>query len=122
MNLKDLIKTSKLKKVAFEVWDHAIHKNDHEIHLASNKLGGGIYRMYNKLSQIIYVGKSNDIHRRLLQHIGKRSNTAYFIDEVDWIEYHVNDDPVFQTMLEGIFIAFHAPKYNDEVKDRSAKE
>lgn len=120
MNLKDLIKTSKLKNLAFEVWDHAIHKNDHVDHLASNKLGGGIYRMYDKQSRIIYVGKSNDIHRRLLQHIGKRSNTAYFIDEVDWIEYHVNDDPVFQTMLEGIFIAFHAPKYNDEVKDRSA--
>jgi len=74
--------------------------------------------MYNAADEIIYVGKSNDIHRRVLQHIGGRSNTAYFIDEVEKIEFHVNVDPVLQTLLESIFIAYNEPTYNDEVKDR----
>lgn len=119
--LKELIKTSYLKKLKFEPWEHEHFKNSAEeiAAEAANKFGGGIYRMYDKQGKIIYVGKSNDIHRRLLQHIGKRTNSAYFIDEVDFIEFHVNNDPAFQTMLEGIFIAYHEPKFNDEIKDRS---
>ena len=78
--------------------------------------------MYDAEGDVVYVGKSNDIHRRLLQHVGKRSNTSYFIEEVVKIDYHKNDDPVFQTMLEGIFIAYHEPSYNDEMQDRLRKE
>jgi excinuclease UvrABC nuclease subunit len=73
--------------------------------------------MFDKTSKVIYVGKSKDIHRRLLQHIGKDTNTAYFIDEVDCIEWLEENNPIFQTLLEAIFIAYHQPKYNDEVKD-----
>lgn len=124
MDLKSIIKVPQIEKLEFTTWEHALSK----IHaLQSLKLedigiatyfGGGIYRMYDNSGEIIYVGKSNNIHRRLLQHVGKRSNTSYFIEEAVKIEYHVNNDPVFQTLLEGIFIAYHAPKYNDEVKER----
>lgn len=125
MDLKSIIKVPQIEKFEFITWEHALSK----IHaLQSLKLedigiatffGGGVYRMYDNSGEIIYVGKSNNIHRRLLQHVGKRSNTSYFIEEVVKIEYHVNNDPVFQTLLEGIFIAYHAPKYNDEVKERN---
>lgn len=106
MEIKTLVKTSKLKKLPFIAAD--LTKHDH--------VGGGIYRFYNAAGEIIYVGKSVDLHRRLHQHIGKDTNTAYFIDEVDFIEWLLDDDPVSQTFLEGIFIAYHLPKYNDEVK------
>lgn len=127
MEFKDLIKLNNLKRLKFEEWKHELVKESAEETLMmmdflnyleqGMNLGGGIYRMYDSDNQIIYVGKSNNIHRRLLQHVGKRSNTAYFIDEVVRIEFHVNNSPIFQTMLEGIFIAYHEPKYNDEVKD-----
>jgi excinuclease UvrABC nuclease subunit len=107
MNFKDLIKISKVKKLKFSPYD----SNKHDF------LGGGIYRMYNDSGEIVYVGKSIDIHRRLHQHLGKDTNTKYFIDEVKKIEWLRNDNPILQTMLEGIFIAYHQPKYNDEVKD-----
>lgn len=106
LNIKDLIKLSKLQKIKFEPID-----------LSNNGIGGGIYRMYDVNNEIIYVGKSSDLHRRLHQHIGKHTNTAYFIDEAKRFEWHVENDPVYQTMLEGLFIAYHRPKYNDEVKD-----
>jgi hypothetical protein len=109
MNFNDLIKISKVRKMKWI--DHHIHDN----------IGGGIYRFYNINKEIIYVGKSVDLHRRLHQHYSKSTNTAYFIDEVVKHEVILENNPIFQTLLEGIFIAYHQPKYNDEVKD-SKKE
>lgn len=125
MELQDICKVYYLEKLPFKTWEHDLKQNSAELELKMvdvsvlTFLGGGIYRMYNAENEVIYVGKSNDIHRRLLQHIGKRSNTAYFIEQATRIEYHINNDPVYQTMLEGLFIAYHSPKYNDEVKDRT---
>lgn len=122
MEFKSLIKTSNLRKFKFQKYDIAAHEHfgiDDQGVFAVNKFGGGIYRMYDADGVIIYVGKSNDINRRLHEHLGKRSNTSYFIDEVKKIDFFVERDPAFQTMLEGIFIAWHSPKYNDEIKDRS---
>jgi excinuclease ABC subunit C len=107
MELKELIKVSKVRKTKFQKYDHHKHV----------EIGGGIYRMYDDSGEIVYVGKSVNIHRRMHQHLGKDTNTAYFIDEVKKIEFLVDNDPVHQTMLEGIFMAYHRPKYNDEVKD-----
>lgn len=109
MRLTDLAKISKIKKLEFRPID-----------LKDTHIGGGIYRMYDTKGDVIYVGKSMDLHRRLHQHIGKDTNTAYFIDEVDCFEWLTEPDPVYQNLLEGIFIAYHKPKYNEEVKE--AKE
>lgn len=106
MDFKDLIKISKINKLKFSPID-----------LKNHDIGGGIYRMYDKSNQIIYVGKSQNLNRRLHQHIGKDTNTAYFIDEVKKFEWLQEPNPIFQTLLEGIFIAYHQPKYNEEVKD-----
>lgn len=105
MNFNDLIKITKIKNMKWI--DHHIHDD----------CGGGIYRFSNINKEIIYVGKSVDLHRRLHQHYSKSTNTAYFIDEVVKHEVFLNNDPIMQTLLEGIFIAYHCPKYNDEVKD-----
>jgi hypothetical protein len=117
--LKHFVKTSKLKLLKWYLWEH---ENFNPLEISPlNKLGGGIYRLSNAANEIIYVGKSNDVHRRLLQHIGKDTNTAYFIEEVKKIEWHPEGSPIYQTLLEAIFIAYYKPKYNDEVK-RSIKD
>lgn len=91
------------------------------MNLDKSDIGGGIYRMFDQTGAIIYVGKSQDLHRRIHQHVGKDSHTAYFMDEVKLIEWTTEIDPVYQNMLEAIFIAYHRPKYNDEVKDAKKK-
>jgi excinuclease UvrABC nuclease subunit len=106
MELKDLLKITKIKNMDFDPID-----------LENKDIGGGIYRMYNLSGEVIYVGRTQDLHRRLHQHIGKDTNTAYFIDEVRVYEWFTEPDPVYQNLLEAIFIAYHRPKYNDEVKD-----
>lgn len=110
MEIKDLIKISKIRKIKFSPID-----------LDQTAIGGGIYRMYDKSGEVIYVGKSMDLHRRLHQHVGKDTNTAYFIDEVKKFEWTSEPDPVHQNLLEAIFMAYHRPKYNDEVKDAKKK-
>ena len=105
MNFTDLIKISKVKQLKW--CDHHIH----------NDVGGGIYRMSNAQKEVIYVGKSIDLHRRLHEHYGKKSNTEYFIDEVVKHEVIFENNPIFLTLLEAIFIAHYQPKYNDEVKN-----
>ena len=111
MHFKDLIKTSKIKKLPFAPID-----------LTQKDIGGGIYRMYDKTGKVVYVGKSQNLYRRLQQHIGKDTNTAYFIDEIDYFEWLQENNPIFQNLLEAIFIAYHEPKYNDEVKDKRRAE
>ncbi len=87
IDIKDLIKITVLKHFEWKQWEHELYGNHVEMLLnhptteATNLLGGGIYRMYDSNNEIIYVGKSNNIHRRLLEHIGHRSNTSYFVDE-----------------------------------------
>ena len=108
--LRSLTKISKIWKLKFSPID-----------LTDDTVDGGIYRMYNSSGEVIYVGKSGDLKRRLRQHIGKDTNTAYFIDEATRFEWHIEPDPVYQTLLEAIFIAYHKPKYNDEVKDAKKK-
>lgn len=111
MNFKDLIRTSKLKALHFS-----------PINLEEKDIGGGIYRMSDLVGKVVYVGKSQDLHRRLQQHIGKDTNTAYFIDEIDYFEWLPEPDPIIQNLLEAIFIAYHKPKYNEEMKDKRGAE
>ena len=106
MIFNDVIKRSKIKQLSFL-----------PVNLDQKEIGGGIYRMYDKNNDVIYVGKSQNLHRRLKQHIGKDTNTSYFIDEVDYFEWLQEKNPIFQNLLEAIFIAYHEPKFNDEVKD-----
>lgn len=84
-------------------------------------IDGGIYRMYDVNDEIIYVGKSSNLRTRIHNHLEHRTHTAYFIDEVMRVDFHTEPNPIYETMLEGIFIALHLPKYNDEVKDAKAK-
>lgn len=112
MHLKDLVKISAIKKIKFM---------DHDVKTNHKYIGGGIYRMFDKTGKVIYVGKSSDLHRRLHQHFGKDTNSAYFIDEVDYYEILIENNPIYQTLLEAIFIAYHQPKYNDEVKDEGRR-
>ena len=87
------------------------------VQLQDNSIGGGIYRMYDKDRIVIYVGKSQNLVRRLKQHIGEDTNSAYFINEAIYFEWLPEASPIYQNLLEAIFIAYHEPKYNDEVKD-----
>jgi excinuclease ABC subunit C len=80
-------------------------------------LGGGVYRMFDKLGKIIYVGKSNDLHERIRNHLSGNTNTDYFISKVKAVEWFPVKSPVYRTLIEGVLIAYYRPRYNSEVKE-----
>lgn len=110
LKLTDIVKTPRVKSLRFK-----------EVDLKDKNIDGGIYRMYDRNGQVVYVGKSGNLKRRIQEHIHRRSHTAYFMDGVVKIEWHQEPDPVYETLLEAIFIAYHLPKFNDEVKDAKEK-
>jgi len=109
MTLTEILKISRIRQLKFQAVDF------------EDSVDGGVYRLYDEAGKIIYVGKSNNLKRRMRQHLGKDTNTSYFIDEVKKADWFVEPDPVFQTLLESVFIALHRPKYNDEVKNAKKK-
>jgi len=113
MLVMELVEVIEIPKIEQLVW-HKVDLNEHNI-------DGGIYRMYDKAGEIVYVGKSGSLRDRIRNHIHHRTHIAYFMDEVVKIEWHEEPDPVFETLLESIFIAYHLPKHNDEIKDAQRK-
>jgi excinuclease UvrABC nuclease subunit len=112
MNLKDVVKTNFVKKMKFTEFD---------MELSQKHIDGGVYRMFDESGEIIYVGKSGNLYIRLYNHLGHRTNTQYFIDEVVRIDYYCEPNPIYETLLEAVLIAYYQPKYNDEVKDAKKK-
>jgi GIY-YIG catalytic domain len=119
VKLEELIDLDVIYDLAYDFKPAEIekYKKPEQVEAESKDFDGGIYRFYDKNLQIIYVGKSSNLHRRWLQHFGKRTNTADFIDEVESVDFLVENNPIYRTLLESIFIAYHEPKYNDEVQD-----
>lgn len=110
MNLVDVVKIPIIEQIVF-----------HEVDLSNHNIDGGIYRMYDHSGEIVYVGKSSSLRTRIRNHIHHRTHIAYFMDEVARIEWHEEPDPVYETLLESIFIAYHLPKHNDEIRDAQRK-
>jgi DNA polymerase-3 subunit epsilon len=110
MELVDIVKIPVIEQLIFKPID-----------LTNKFIDGGIYRMFNDSGEVIYVGKSGNLRRRIDDHLDRRTHTAYFMDEVARIEWHKEPDPVFETLLESIFIAYHNPKFNAEIKHAKKK-
>ena len=110
MNLKDIIKITKVGQIKFSPVD--LDKSD---------IGGGIYRMYDANEHVIYVGK-------LWTFIGDCINMQVKIRIRPILSTRLEDTngrlnlTLFSKIcVEAIFIAYHRPKYNDEVKDSEKK-
>jgi DNA polymerase-3 subunit epsilon len=74
----------------------------------------GIYRFYNEFSQLIYIGKSKDIKKRVEQHL--RNSTSrkaiQMRQEITRIEYELTGSELIALLLESELIKQHQPLYN----------
>jgi excinuclease UvrABC nuclease subunit len=110
MNLKEIVKLSKIKQLKFNPYE-----------FLNKAIDGGIYRMYDDSGEVIYVGKSGNLRRRIEDHLHHRTHISDFMDDVRRIEWLEEPDPFYETLLEAVFIAYHQPKHNDETKDHRKK-
>jgi predicted GIY-YIG superfamily endonuclease len=77
-------------------------------------LGGGVYRFFDADRKVIYVGKSNELDKRLRRHLGGKSHTKHFIRKVKYVDFYI--EPLYESLLESILIAYFKPYYNQEIR------
>ena len=78
----------------------------------------GVYFLYNKNKEIIYIGKSNNIYNRIKTHIRLNyKNFKNFFCSFDFLE---TPDELTALLLESKEIKFYEPLFNKKLR-RSKK-
>jgi DNA polymerase-3 subunit epsilon len=82
----------------------------------------GVYYFHNTLGDVIYVGKSNDIKKRILQHFasGKTKKSARMLNDVAHISIENTGSELIALLLESDEIKKLKPIYNTSQKRTSA--
>jgi len=70
----------------------------------------GIYFMFDKEDNLIYIGKSKNVLRRIIYHINHGRFWVEFIDKISCINYDKEDLQI----EEQRYISKYLPKYNYE--------
>lgn len=110
MKIESLVNFNTVKKMKFTPFDKEIRD-----------IGAGVYRLYDKAMQIIYIGKSGDLYTRLSDHLSGKAHTKYFSKKVKYCDWYSEPSPVNRSVLEAVLIAYFEPKYNIEVKREASQ-
>ena len=78
-------------------------------------MGNYIYRFLNKENEIIYIGKTTDLKRRIVTHDHLPKQCYNEKVKVEFIEFESPDE---MDLAERYFIPKYKPKYNTLMKDR----
>jgi DNA polymerase-3 subunit epsilon len=79
----------------------------------------GVYRFYNEFNQLIFVGKSKGVRRRIEQHLKntKSKKGAQLIKEIAKIEYELTGSELISILLEHNLIKNNNPSQNSPLKN-----
>lgn len=81
-----------------------------------NKIG--VYKFYNEYNQLIYIGKSINIKKRIEQHLKNRKTEKAILlsKEISRIEYELCGSELIALLHESYLIKKHQTKYNRALK------
>lgn len=81
----------------------------------------GVYLMFNKDDEIIYVGKAINLRRRVHQYFDGSSSRSIkvkrMVENIEYFEYIIVDNEVESLVLESNLIKENRPKYNILLRD-----
>ncbi|MGK0410771.1 MAG: excinuclease ABC subunit C [Shewanella psychromarinicola] len=80
----------------------------------------GVYRMYDKRQQVIYVGKAKDLKKRLSSYFRvniPNIKTQALVSHIDHIDVTVTHSETDALLLENDYIKQYMPKYNVLLRD-----
>lgn len=81
----------------------------------------GVYRFYNKKSEVIYVGKAKNLKARVSSYFndlsGQNRKTHKMVSEIINIEFTIVNSEFDALLLENSLIKEYQPKYNILLKD-----
>ena len=78
----------------------------------------GVYLFYNEFNQIIYIGKSKHIRKRVIQHLGntKTKKGSKMRAEITRIEFELTGSEVVALLRESQLIKKYTPIYNRKLR------
>lgn len=80
----------------------------------------GVYYFHNAKGKIIYIGKSNNIKKRVNQHFTSEASKARQIQrEIETITFELTGNELFALLKENQAIKTHQPRYNRALKRNS---
>lgn len=72
-----------------------------------------VYKLMNYRKEVLYVGKTNKLTRRINQHLEKRNKgTAEIADEIKYVEYIVLENELEMSLYEIYYINKYSPLFN----------
>jgi DNA polymerase-3 subunit epsilon len=79
----------------------------------------GVYRFYNEFNQLIFVGKSKGVKRRIEQHLKntKSKKGAQLIKEIAKIEYELTGSELISILMENNIVTTKNPSKNSPLKN-----
>jgi len=80
----------------------------------------GIYKYFNSANEIIYVGKANNLRKRVSSYFNKtvvNRKTAELVYRIDHIEFTIVDNEHDALLLENSLIKEYQPTFNINLKD-----
>lgn len=74
----------------------------------------GIYKFYNEVNQLIYIGKSKHMRKRIDQHLrnDKTMKGVTMMQEIARIEFELTGSELIALLYESELIKVHKPLYN----------
>lgn len=89
--------------------------------IASLPARTGVYYLYDENATLIYIGKSNDIHQRVLNHLNnsKTKKAIEMRDRITDVSWEETGSELVALLLESAEIKQHKPLYN-RLQRRSA--
>ncbi|MAZ44077.1 MAG: excinuclease ABC subunit C [Legionellales bacterium] len=92
---------------------------DHRSYLKTVTESPGVYRMFDKDAQVIYVGKANNLKNRLSSYFQTNISrkTSHLVAAITRIEVTIVNSEVEALILERELIAQYRPKYNVLLRD-----
>lgn len=78
----------------------------------------GVYKFYNEVNQLIYIGKSKHIRKRVDQHLrnNKTLKGATMMQEIARIEFELTGSELIALLYESELIKVHQPLYNRKLR------
>lgn len=95
-------------------------QNDLQHKLKSLPEKPGVYKYFDKLGKIIYVGKAKNLKKRVNSYFTKNHDTAktrILVRNIAHIEYIIVENETDALLLENNLIKEYRPRYNIQLKD-----
>jgi excinuclease ABC subunit C len=83
-------------------------------------LDPGVYKFFDSLHNLIYVGKANHLKKRVSSYFQKThldAKTRVLVKQIKSVEWLIVDSEIDALLLENNLIKQHKPRYNILLKD-----